>query len=346
MTLLILFATLAISVSFLCSVMEAALLSIIPSYIAQLEDKNPKLFRKISVMKENIDQPLAAILSLNTIANTVGATGVGAQVTEIYGQSYIGLASGIMTFLILVLSEILPKSIGARYWKQLIPFIAVTLQIMMFLLRPFIWLSALITRRFSQKGNDTSNIKDEIKALAKMGKASNVIDDNKYRVISNIVNLGEVKAKDVMTPRTVVHVVRPGMTVKDFDEFLISTPFSRFPIVDEAEQNFLGYIHKSSSYKATDNEIIDKYARPMRSFSADAQLEVVLSSMLDDHNHMALVIDQFGNWIGILTLEDILETILGKEIVDETDIIADLRQYAKMKWQKKREQKGITLTEE
>ncbi len=346
MTLLILYAALAISVSFLCSVMEAALLSIIPSYIAQLEEKNPKLFLKVSMMKENIDQPLAAILSLNTIAHTVGATGVGAQVTEIYGQSYIGVASGIMTFLILVLSEILPKSIGAKYWKQLIPSMVVTLQVMMFILKPLIWMSALITRWLDKKGADTSNIKDEIKALAKMGKASNVIDDNKYRVISNIVNLGEVKAKDVMTPRTVVHVVRPGMKIKDFDEFLVTTPFSRFPIVDENEQNFLGYIHKSSSYKAKDNESVDKYARPMRSFSADAHLEVVLSSMLDDHNHMALVVDQFGNWIGILTLEDILETILGKEIVDETDVIADLRQYAKMKWQKKREQKGITLTEE
>ena len=251
-----------------------------------------------------------------------------------------------MTFLILVLSEILPKSIGAKYWKQLIPSMVVTLQAMMFVLKPLIWMSALITRWLDKKGSDTSNIKDEIKALAKMGNASNVIDDNKYRVISNIVNLGEVKAKDVMTPRTVVHVVRPGMKIKDFDEFLITTPFSRFPIVDENEQNFLGYIHKSSSYKAKDNETVDQYARPMRSFSADAHLEVVLSSMLDDHNHMALVVDQFGNWIGILTLEDILETILGKEIVDETDVIADLRQYAKMKWQKKREQKGITLTEE
>ena len=172
MTLLILYATLAISVSFLCSVMEAALLSIIPSYIAQLEEKNPKLFLKVSMMKENIDQPLAAILSLNTIAHTVGATGVGAQVTELYGQSYIGVASGVMTFLILVLSEILPKSIGAKYWKQLIPSMVVTLQAMMFVLKPLIWMSALITRWLDKKGSDTSNIKDEIKALAKMGNAS------------------------------------------------------------------------------------------------------------------------------------------------------------------------------
>ncbi len=345
MTLLIFFALMAVLTSFLCSVMEASLLSIIPSYIAQLEDKNPKLFKKLSLLKENIDQPLAAILSLNTIANTVGATGVGAQVTELYGQTYIGVASGVMTFLILTLSEILPKSIGAKYWRQLIPFMVTTLGIMMFVLKPFIWMSAFITRWFS-RSDTTSNIKEEIKALAKMGKASNVLDDNKYRVISNIVNLHEVKAKDVMTPRTVVQVVRPQTSIKEFDKFLTTTPFSRFPIVDEKEQSFLGYIHKSSSYKAADEDIVDSFARPMHSFASDAHLEVVMSDMLDNHNHMALVVDQFGNWIGILTLEDILETILGKEIVDETDVVADMRQYAKLKWEKKREQKGISITNE
>ncbi len=346
MILLLFYAVMAIAVSFLCSVMEAALLSIIPSYIAQLEDKNPKLFRQVSELKENIDQPLAAILSLNTIAHTVGATGVGAQVAEIYGQAYIGWASGIMTFLILVLSEILPKSIGAKYWKQLIPSMVITLHTMLFILKPLIWMSALITRWFDSKKSDASHIKEEIKALARMGKASKVLDENKYRMIVNTINLHEVKVKDIMTPRTVVHVVRPGTTIKEFDKFLTSTPFSRFPIVDKNEQNFLGYIHKSASYKANDNDIVDNYARQIRSFSPDAHLENVINSMLEDHNHMALVIDQFGNWDGIVTLEDIIETILGKEILDETDVVADMRQYAKMKWQKKRELKGIKIPAE
>lgn len=346
MFLLIFYAVMAISISFLCSVMEAALLSVVPSYVAQLEDKNPKLFRKISLLKDNIDQPLAAILSLNTIAHTVGATGVGAQVTELYGQAYIGWASGIMTFLILVLSEILPKSIGTRYWKQLIPSMVWTLNIMIIVLKPLIWMARFITRWFDTKTDNTSNIKDEIKALAKMGKVSNVISDSKYRVISNIINLQEVKVKDVMTPRTVVHIVRPGMTIKEFDQFLTTTPFSRFPIVDESVQNFLGFIHKSSSYKAKDEDVVDNFARPLRSYSPDAHLEMVMSGMLDDHNHMALVIDQFGNWIGIITLEDILETILGKEIVDETDVVTDMQQYAKLKWKKRQEAKGILVPEE
>lgn len=339
MTVLILFAMMAISISFLCSVMEAALLSITPSYIAQLEEINPRLYRKVSVLKQDIDHPLAAILSLNTIAHTVGATGVGAQVAEIYGQAYIGIASGVMTILILVLSEILPKSIGAKYWKKLIPSMVVTLNIMMFLLKPFLWMSKLITRWFDNT-DETSDIKAEIKALAKMGRDEKVIDENKYRMIANIINLQEVKVKDIMTPRIVVHLVKPDMTIKEFDKFIVSSPFSRFPIIDEKEQLFLGYIHKSSSYKANDDEPVENYARPMRSYSTEAHLENVLSKMISDRNHMALVIDQYENWVGIITLEDIIETILGKEIVDETDQVPDMRLYAKMKWHRQRLEKN------
>lgn len=346
MLLLVIYATTAIAVSFLCSVMEAALLSIVPSYIAQLEETNPKLFRQVSLLKAKIDRPLAAILSLNTVAHTVGATGVGAQVTELFGQAYIGWASGIMTFLILVLSEILPKSIGTKYWKQLIPSMVVILNVMITIMLPFIWLSGSITRWFSNNSNDAANIPNEIRALARMAQASNVLNEARTRTISNVVRLDEIKLKDIMTPRTVVHVVRPGMKISDFDKFLSSTPFSRFPIVDEQEKTFLGYIHKSSSYSAKDNDVIDNYARQMHSFSPEAEIEDILNLMLKEHKHMALVIDQFGNWQGIVTLEDIIETILGAEIVDETDTVADMQQYAKQKWQKKRELKGIVLSQE
>lgn len=336
MFLLIFFASTAIGISFLCSVMEAALLSITPSYIAQLEEKSPKWYKQVNALKQNIDTPLAAILTLNTIAHTVGAAGVGAQVAAMYGQAYLGLASGIMTLAILVLSEILPKTIGAKYWKKLVPSMCITLKIMVVILKPFLYISDFIMGMF---GDDqgAADIKDEIKALAKMGRDEKVIDDNKYRMISNIINLQEVKVDDVMTPRTVVHTVRPGMTIKEFDQFITTSPFSRFPIVDEAEQNFLGYIHKSSSYKAKDEDKVEAYARPMQTFSTDARLELVLSSMLDDHNHMALVVDPYENWAGIITMEDIIETILGKEIVDETDQVADMRLYAKLKWKKKQE---------
>ncbi len=342
MFILLTFAITAIAVSFLCSVIEAALLSIVPSYIAQMEDKNPALFKKVSHLKENIDEPLAAILSLNTIAHTVGATGVGAQVASLYGQAYVGWASGIMTFLILTTSEILPKSIGAKYWKSLVPVMVPTLIGMIWIMKPFIWMSTLITRWFTTN-DDCSNIKEEIKALAKMGQASRIVDDIEYKVIINTLNLKQVDLRDVMTPRTVVHTVKPGTKIKDFDKFLSTTPFSRFPLVDEKKKLFKGYIHKSSSYKAKDDDKVDKYAREMRSFLPEARLQDVLSAMIEDHNHMAMVVDQLGNWIGIITLEDIIETILGKEIVDETDTITDMQVYAKLKWNNRCKQKGIHL---
>lgn len=182
MFLLIFFASTAIGISFLCSVMEAALLSITPSFIAQLEEKNPKWFKQVNALKQDIDTPLAAILTLNTIAHTVGAAGVGAQVAAMYGQAYLGFASGIMTLAILVLSEILPKTIGAKYWRKLVPSMCITLRVMIVLLRPFLYISSFIMGMFGS-AEDASDIKDEIKALAKMGRDEKVLDDNKYRVI-------------------------------------------------------------------------------------------------------------------------------------------------------------------
>lgn len=339
---LIFFATLAIVISFICSVLEASLLSIVPSYITQLEDKKPKLFAKLSYMKEHIEEPLAAILSLNTIAHTVGATGVGAEVAQLYGQNYIGIASGIMTFLILTTSEILPKSIGARYWKKIIPIMVPALSILIVIMKPFIWISNIITLWFHQT-EDCSNTREEIKALSRMGQAARVIDDVEYRILVNTMNLKQVNIEDVMTPRTVVRTVKPDMTIKEFDKFLTTAPFSRFPIIDERKQIFKGYIHKSSSFKAKDDDKVKKYSCDMRSFSPEAKLQDVLSAMLVDHNHMALVVDQLGNWIGIITLEDIIETIIGKEIVDETDTITDMQKYAKLQWLNRCKQKGINL---
>ena len=342
MLILIIFACSAVLISFLCSILEATLLSITPSFIAHLQESKPRLYSRLYNLKHNMDTPLASILTLNTIANTIGAAGVGAQVTAIYGQAYLGIASGIMTLSILIISEILPKSIGAKYWKQLAPFMASTVSVLIILLKPLLYISDFIMGWFSTQ-EDTSTLKEEISALSRMAGEENVISENQYRMIKNTINLSQVHIEDIMTPRTVVHSVKPGMKIKEFDAFLSTTPFSRFPIIDEDKQVYKGYIHKSNSFKANDNDIVDKYARPMRSFGPEAKIEDVLSSMLKDRNHIALVVDPYGNWIGIVTLEDIIETILGKEIVDESDQVADMRLYAKLKWKKKREQKGLKL---
>lgn len=345
MLLLIIFAFSAILISFVCSVLEAVLLSITPSFIAQLQEKKPYLYAKLTKLKHNMDTPLAAILTLNTIAHTVGAAGVGAQVAAIYGQAFLGLASGVMTLAILILSEILPKSIGAKYWRQLTPAMCNTVNVMVLTLKPLLYISDFIMGAFSAE-EDNSTLKEEIRALSKMAKDEDVITDNQNKLITNTLNLSEMHVEDVMTPRIVVHSIKPGMTIKDFDYFLKTTPFSRFPIVDEEKQIYLGYMHKSSSFTANDNDNVELFVRPMRSFGPEAKLEDVMSSMIKDRNHMALVFDAYSNWIGIITLEDILETIIGKEIVDETDQVADMRLYAKLKWKKKREQqKGIIAPE-
>ncbi len=335
MFLLVSFALTAIAVSFLCSVFEAALLSVVPSYVAQLEETSPRLFKKISAFKQNIDTPIAAILTLNTIAHTVGAAGVGAQVSELWGNSYLGIASAIMTFAILVFSEIIPKTIGVTYWRQLIPAMCFSLDVMIFILRPFLYLSEFITRLFGGSGQ-TSNIRAEIKALAKMGKEEKVIDEAKCRMITNIINLPEVKVKDVMTPRTVVRCVKPGVTVSQFEKLAADIPFSRIPLIDEDKQLFLGYVHKSCAYKSVGTDPVEKYVHQMPTVYSDAHLEYVFALMLENRNHIALVVDQHGTWQGIITLEDIIETILGNEIMDESDTVADLRQYAKIKWDNKK----------
>lgn len=334
MSLLIFFIILSISISFMCSVLEAALLSVSPSYIAGLEDKNYKLFKKISYYKENIDTPLAAILSLNTIAHTVGATGVGAQVVEMWGNQYLALASALMTLAILIFSEIFPKVIGVKYYKQLLPAMCVALRIMVFILKPFLILSEFLTG-WLKNTNETADVTDEIKALAKIGRAEKTLDEANFKIINNVLSLHEIKVKDVMTPRTVVQSVQPNMTIKEFDKILPKQPFSRFPIVDEDKGLFLGYIHKSSSFEGTDSQKVKDFAQNMLSLYSEAPLDKIFQMMLEEHNLLALVMDQYGNWVGIISLEDIIETILGKEIVDESDTVDDMQLYAKLKWKSK-----------
>lgn len=330
MLLLVIFGIGSIFFSFLCSIWEAALLSVTPSYIASLEDKSPKLFKRLAYYKQNIDTPLAAILTLNTITHTVGAAGVGGIVADMYGSQYLGLASALMTLAILIFSEIIPKTIGASYWQSFLPFTVGSVDVLILILKPFLYLSEFITKWFGRV--QTSDVGNEMKALAKIGKEEKLIDDNKYRMIINILNLHEVSAIDVMTPRTVVCYVKPGMTIGEFDKFVEKSPFSRFPVMDEEKDVYLGYIHRKNTYDAKDDDIVDNHVSEMHTVFSTTRLENVLSEMLKDHFHMAMVFDQYGSWDGIITLEDILETILGKEIVDETDEVADMQLYAKMKW--------------
>ncbi|GHC18063.1 hemolysin [Kushneria pakistanensis] len=334
MILLIAFALAAIGISFICSVLEAALLSLTPSYIARLHESRPALHRSLSHLKDNVDRPLAAILTLNTIAHTAGATGVGAQVSVVFGDTWIGVASAVMTLLILVLSEILPKTIGARYWRELAPLLAPTLKVMIWMLLPFIWLSEQITRRIGGSKEDDVDVREEIKALARLGQERGVVDVDESRTIVNILNLHDINVRDVMTPRTVCQTVTPDMTVAEFDADCSHLPFTRYPVMAPPEQT-VGYVHKMDAYHADDGATLASIMHPIESVNGKDSVEQVFIRMLSDHHHLCVVHDDHGTWVGVLTMEDILETILGQDIVDETDDVSNLRHHARQLWLKR-----------
>ena len=330
MILLVAFAIISIGFSFLCSILEAALLSITPSYIASLKKENPSLFERLRKLKDDIDDPLSAILTLNTIAHTAGATGVGAQVAVLFGEAWLGLASAIMTLAILVVSEIIPKTIGAKYWRGIAPALPAGLGFMVKSLLPFVWLSKQITRRITQSEGET-DIRGEISALAEIGRDQQALDEDERRMIHNVLRFHEIKVSSVMTPRTVCSCVGPETTVEEFREKVMKSPFSRYPMIDD-EGEALGCAHRSDLVNMEEGHKLVDYLRDIKRVKASTNIEFLFSEMLRERQHIAVVYDELGTWLGVVTLEDILETLLGTEIIDETDNVSNLRRYAKQRW--------------
>lgn len=330
MTLLIAFAVLSIAVSFVCSILEAALLSITPSYIAQQKVARPKLWERLRVLKDQIDQPLAAILTLNTVAHTVGATGVGAQVVKLYGDAYLGVASAVMTLLILVLSEIVPKTIGARYWVHLAPFLPTILNGMIFILKPFIWMSDRIMDLF---GGHTMehDIRLEIKALALLGRELDKIDADEQRVISNILDLHEIKVRQIMTPRIVCEFVSPDMGLEEFREMIREHQFSRYPVLDEEEVP-LGMVFRHDVIDAEPEATVRSLMKSVTLVLDLDSVESLMMRFMGERQHMLLVYDEYGSWLGLVTMEDVMEAIIGQPILDETDDIPNMRRHARRRW--------------
>ncbi|PKM30692.1 MAG: hemolysin [Gammaproteobacteria bacterium HGW-Gammaproteobacteria-11] len=332
MTLLIAFAVLSILVSFICSILEAALLSLTPSYIAHQKQDKPKLYERLKQLKDNVDQPLAAILTLNTVAHTVGATGVGAQVTIVFGDGYLGIASAIMTLLILVLSEILPKTIGARYWRAIAPFLPSLLGAMILMLKPFIMLSDVVMRLFGGKPPE-HDIRQEIKALALLGRELDKLDDDEQRVISNILDLHDIKVRDIMTPRIVCDSALPDEPIADLKLRIRESQFSRYPVVAEDESP-LGVVFRYDALMAEDeSQPVSSIMKPVKVTLETTNAENLMSQLMQERQHMSLIYDEFGGWQGLVTLEDIVEAIIGKPIMDETDDIPNMRRFARRRWE-------------
>jgi CBS domain containing-hemolysin-like protein len=333
MSLLIAFAVLSIAVSFICSILEAALLSITPSYIARQKQTRPKLYEKLKLLKDKIDQPLAAILTLNTVAHTVGATGVGAQVTIVFGDGYLGIASAIMTILILILSEIVPKTIGARYWPQLTPILPFMLNSMITLLRPFIWLSDQIMKLLGG-GHHEHDLRQEIKALTVLGRELNKLDEDEQRVIANILDLHDIKVGDIMTPRTVCESASPDEPLEEFSERVKVGQFSRYPVLDKDEAP-LGIAFRYDMLDITGQKTVADIMKPVKVISDKMNAEQLMAQLMHERQHMCLVYDEYGSWLGLVTMEDVIETIIGQPIMDETDDIPNMRRFAKRRWEHK-----------
>ena len=350
MGLLLIFMFGAMAISFLCSLLESVLLTTPISYISMKEeegDRNAILFAKL---KDNPDSPLTAILSLNTIANTVGAAGVGQEATLLFGSEWFGLVSAIMTLLILIFSEIIPKTIGSYHWKRL-TWLSRIMKGLMLLMYPVVWLVEKVRTPIAGDEPDNSISREEVSAMANMGEEEGVLDNSENKVIQNIMKLDDIKAYDVMTPRVVAAIAPENMTLKQFYKQEELSHNSRIPVYADSPEFITGYILR---YDVLENLAEDKFDTRLRSikrkiaaFHEETSVSDIWESLLKTKDQIALIIDDYGCFQGIITLEDIIETILGMEIIDENDTITDMQQYARERWLKRKNQyKQIVLPDE
>lgn len=332
MLVLIIFMLAAITVSFVCSIMEAVLLCITPSYIATLQNENPKLAKKVKVLRENIDRPLSAILTLNTIAHTAGAAGVGAQAAFVFGDSAIGIASAVMTLLVLVFSEIIPKTLGANYWRQLTGIVCGLLSWLIPLLKPFVWLSEQLTKLLSTKDNEAAYIRAEIEAMASIGSEQGVLAKDESDLIKNLLRFRQTSLSQVLTPRSVLFKVHKDMTVKEYLDKHGTEPFSRILVIDKDDDDIIGYVLKSDIMLALQrlepDYRIAKLKKPIYTVPETLALPSLFSKFVEKHLHISLIVDEYGDIQGIVTLEDMLECLLGIDILDERDQTPDMQQKA------------------
>ena len=352
MTLLLIFLLGAMSISFLCSVLESVLMSTPLSYITMREDEGYKPARLFKKYKLDNARAIAAILSLNTIANTVGAAGVGYQVEAAFGNQWFGLVSAITTVLILVFSEIIPKTIGTSQWRRLMGFTAYTIRVLIFILYPIVVTVQWFTKLIAKKDDDETAVsREEVAAMADMGEDEGVIDEDENKIIQNVIKLGDVKAYDVMTPRVVAATAPEKMTLKQFyrsDEY---GHFSRIPVYAEEEDFITGYVLRSEALEELAEDHFSKtlgdIKRTIPLFNEEMSVADIWDSLLRHKEQIAGIIDEYGSFQGIITLEDIIETIFGLEIIDELDEVTDMQQYARDRWKKRQGRfKEIKLPEE
>ena len=345
MSLLLFYLFLALFVSFVCSVMESVLLSTPKSFLYVKKESGHKTATTFIKLKKNIERPLSAILSLNTVAHTVGAAGVGAQATKMFGELYFGIISAILTLSILIFSEIIPKTIGARYWRRLALVSGIIINTMIIITFPLVVMMDYITNLFSRNKNELSVNREEISAMANIGTEEGILEEKENKIIQNLIRLRTVKVSDIMTPRVVVTVADENMPLEEFlkkKEFL---HYSRIPIYSQNNENITGYVFRQTVFeKLAEKETNLKLRDICREIVAVHEFQTLLNLweiLLEKKEHIALIIDEYGVMDGIVTMEDIIETLLGLEILDERDKIIDMQQYARERWNERKAKYNI-----
>ena len=341
MDLLIIFFVLSVGVSFLCSILESVLLSVNMSFVAVLEKDKPKVGGLLRLHKENINKSIASILILNTIANTLGAAAVGAQASIIFGNDAVVYVSIILTFAILFLSEIIPKTIGAIYWKSLAPISAQIIRIFIWITYPIILTTLFVTDKISKgKADSNSLTKDELLESMLLSEDEGVIDEKESDVIENVLKLNKIKVMDVLTPRSVVFAIDDTMTIKEVIETKEDIfKFSRIPVYKDSIEDVTGLVMTKKIFRQAlvdDTVTVGSIKKNIFSLNENIPVSKALDLFITKKDHMFLVKDKYDQTEGIITLEDCIETVLGVEIVDESDGDVDMREVAKQRMKERR----------
>ena len=339
MALLLLFLLGAMAISFLCSILEATLMSTPISYITMREEEGYKPAPRFKEYKQDSSRPIAAILSLNTIANTIGAAGVGRQATIIFGSEWFGLVSALMTILILVFSEIIPKTIGTTRWKSLMGFATRAIRVLIFVMYPLVLLIELLTKLITPKEVESAVSREEVSAMANVAEEEGDLEEDENTIIQNLISMDEVKAFDVMTPRVVCEIAPESMTLKAFYKNKRYRHHSRIPVYADNDEYITGYILRMEALQLMAEDKFDltlgDIRRDVATFDEDTPLDQIWDEMLTKDEQIAIIINEYGSFQGIITMEDVIETLLGSEIVDENDTVSDMQQLALERWKKR-----------
>ena len=349
MALLLFWALLALSLNFLCSVLETVLLSVTPSYIAACESSQTPRERctghLLRGMKENVDRPLAAVLAVGNFAQIGGAAGVGAQAQAMWGNAGITAASAVLTLGMMLFSELIPKTLAAVYWRGLAPVTARVLRLFVWVTYPIVLLSLCVTRLLSRDKDANEVSREELTALAELGAQEGVLGKDESRRLHNLLHLRTLTSDDIMTPRTVALILSECLTVKEALDRVGEGRYSRIPVYRRDVDDITGYFLKTDLLLAAAHDRFDvklsDLRRELLQVPEKLPLPEVLERMLEHHEHLALVVDDFGGTSGLVTMEDVVETLLGTEILDETDVVQDLRRHARERWKRRAAQQGL-----